>query len=137
MCMTGGFALALAVHPRVRAGVVAQPALPVSSVGRFLLPGRSRRSGDIGIGASTRQELRSRLIDDPGCLRANGYRFDGDRLSPPAKLASAADLLRGAFTLRTLTPVRAGEHSTLTGEGRDEDAVEEVSRFLRDRLTGE
>ena len=108
MCMTGGFALALAVHPRVRAGVVAQPALPASSVGRFPLPGRSRRSGDLGLDSSTRQELRSRLTDDPGCLRANGYRFDGDRLSPSAKLASAADLLGGAFTLRTLTPDRAG-----------------------------
>ena len=46
MCFTGNFALALAVDPRVRAAVVAQPALPVlpRRLGLSPRPGSSRRA---------------------------------------------------------------------------------------------
>ena len=90
MCMTGGFALALAVDPAVRAAVVAQPAVPLYQLGtRVPLPGKERRKADLGLSPATQDMLRSRLRDDPACLRARGYRFSADPLSPAERLQSA------------------------------------------------
>ena len=136
MCMTGGFALAVAVDPRVRAAVVAQPALPAARVLRRLpLPMSRRRTADLGLSPADRDTLAARTAADPDALCVRGYRFRDDWQSPAARLDSTVDLL-GPESVRvvTLTEPRPDAHSTLTGGSRNAAAVEEVVAFLRDRL---
>jgi dienelactone hydrolase len=118
MCLTGNFALALAVDPRVRGAVVAEPAMP------------ARPSG-LGLSSQDRTALRQRLD-----LRVQGYRFRRDCLSPASKLVAAQELL-GPERMRvfTLTSPDETKHSTLTGQWRSEAAIESVRGFLRERLT--
>lgn len=117
MCFTGNFALALAVDPRVRAAVVAQPALPI-------LPRR------LGLSARDRDRLSER--ED---LEVQGYRFREDRMSPAAKLVVAQDLL-GSSRMRVfpLDEPDPKKHSTLTGDDRSPEAIEAVRTFLLRRL---
>ncbi|GAA1866724.1 hypothetical protein GCM10009836_53930 [Pseudonocardia ailaonensis] len=130
MCMTGGFALALAVDPRVRAAVVAQPAAPAAAVGRLPFADRRHWAADLGLGEDDRAALCARTD-----LRVRGYRYDGDPLSPPERLQAAEDLL-GADRLHVTTfdPPVPKAHSTLTGEERHPGAVAEVVAFLTERL---
>jgi dienelactone hydrolase len=118
MCLTGNFALALAVDPRVRGAVVAEPAMP------------ARPSG-LGLSAEDRTALRERID-----LRVQGYRFRRDCLSPASKLVAAQELL-GAERMRvfTLTSPDETKHSTLTRRWRSEAAIENVRGFLLERLT--
>ena len=139
MCMTGNVALALAVDPRVRAAVVAQPALPLSRLQRHLpLPRSAGRAADLGLSDEDRDALRARVVADPEALCVRGYRFRDDWQSPPEKLTSTAELL-GPDTVRvvTLTEPRPDAHSTLTGPNRNQAAVDEVIRFLHQRLSGD
>jgi dienelactone hydrolase len=134
MCMTGGFALALAVHPAVRAAVVAQPAVPPYQVLKVPLPGRDRRAADLGLTQERTQELTDRVTSDPGCLRVRGYRFDRDEISPPERLQAAKEMLGDVMEARCLPSPTPKAHSTLTGPARDTGAVGEVRAFLRERL---
>jgi dienelactone hydrolase len=132
MCMTGGFALALAVDPRVQAAVVAQPALPFARIGPIPLPGLARREADLSLSAEDRQQLRDRVDADDGlCVRA--YRFRDDETSPAARMSTLETLLGDAVEVTTLTEPRPDGHSTLTRD-RNDGAVAEVLAFLLDRL---
>jgi dienelactone hydrolase len=132
MCMTGGFALAIAVDSRVQATVVAQPALPFSRIGPIPLPGRARREADLGLSTEDRQRLRDRVEADDGlCVRS--YRFRDDQTSPAARMDTLETLLGDAVHVTTLVEPRPDGHSTLTRD-RNEAAVAEVRAFLRDRL---
>jgi len=136
MCMTGGFALALAVDPRVRAAVVAQPALPLSRVLRRLpLPHSGERAADLGLSPADCDALRSRAQADTDRLCVRGYRFRDDWQSPATRMDSMTNLLgREAIRAVTLAEPRPDAHSTLTGPTRNREAVEEVVAFLRERL---
>lgn len=138
MCMTGGFALALAIDTRVRAAVVAQPALPISGTSWFQrLPGLERLAADMGLSAQDRTALCSRVKADPDGLRVRGYRFDNDWMSPKQKLDTARDLLGDNAMCVTPLPDPVGPghaHSTLTGSTRNTAAIAQVKDFLRNRL---
>lgn len=116
MCFSGNFALALAVDRRVRAAVVAQPALPLWPSALGLTP--HDREAIAG-----RRDL---------CVR--GYRFEGDWMSPRAKL-DAVESLFGDDRIKVF-PLETDRrrHSTLTGPEPSQFAVEDVEAFLCDRL---
>lgn len=117
MCFTGNFALALAVDPRVRAAVVAQPATPAAPK-------------QLGLSHEDRNRLAHRTD-----LVVHGYRFRRDCTSPAAKLTAAEELL-GAERMRVfpLDTPDATKHSTLTGRWRSEEAIAAVRAFLGERL---
>lgn len=118
LCLTGNFALALAVDPRVAGAVVAEPAgMPV-------------RPSGLGLSDDDRTALQHRVG-----LQVQGYRFRRDCLSPASKLTAAQELL-GDERMRvfTLTTPNQSKHSTLTGEWRSDAAIANVRAFLRERL---
>lgn len=117
MCFSGNFALALAVDPRVKAAVVAQPSIPVWPCA-------------LGLSPDDRDALKSRMD-----LRVQGYRYRRDRISPAAKLRAAERLL-GSDRMQTFSLREPDErrHSTLTGDHRNRDAIEGVRSFLVERL---
>jgi hypothetical protein len=117
MCFSGNFALALAVDPRVAAAVLAQPSLPVWPCA-------------LGLSPEDRQTLQNRTD-----LRVQGYRFRRDRISPPAKLNTALELL-GPEKMRVfqLSEPDERKHSTLTGCCRNEEAIAGIRSFLTERL---
>lgn len=132
MCMTGGFALAIAVDPRVQAVVVAQPAIPFAKLGPIPLTRRAKREADLSLSPEDRQGLLDRVEANDGlCVRA--YRFVDDRISPAVRMVSLANLLGDAVQVTTLTEPRPDGHATLTKD-RSDEAVAEVQQFLRDRL---
>lgn len=137
MCLTGGFALSMAVDPVVLAPVLSQPGMPVSSPS-----GLDIARGDLAIV--------KRRTEDEG-LRVRGYRFEGDPLSKPAKFDTLRRTFGDAFTGMELPDscanptsvlVRAGRppHSVFTDDLIDADgeptrqAADEVIAFFRGRL---
>ncbi|MDP9239515.1 MAG: dienelactone hydrolase family protein [Actinomycetota bacterium] len=130
MCMTGGFALAVAVDPRVPAAVVAQPAIPAASLGPIRLRHYDERAADLGLSPVDRDALQEREG-----LQVRALRFRDDNVCPKARLDSLKNLLAGAVEVQTLTDPDPGSHSTLTGDKRNDDAVLGVIEFLRARLT--
>ncbi|SEJ11357.1 dienelactone hydrolase family protein [Demequina mangrovi] len=120
LCLTGGFALALAADPQVAAAVVGEPAAPP-------LPGA------LGLSAEDREALADR-----SGLRVQGYRYVGDSHSPAAKLRAAERLLGTGrmrrFELTDGPPEVKRPHSTLTHHPSP-TAVTGVRDFLLDRLS--
>jgi hypothetical protein len=117
MCLTGNFALALAVDERVRAAVVAQPVLPLCRA-------------SAGLSAADRNGLQRRRD-----LVVRGYRFHGDMLSPPWKLRGArAAVPDSPFREFRLAPPRRFAHATLTDPQTPRDVVPELLDFLTERL---
>jgi len=127
MCLSGGFALALAVDQRVAAAVVAQPSLPVH--GPRMLPGSAGRAAELGLSPADQSALGRR---QNGTLAVRAFRFEEDRISPPERLESITELL-GPDVARPCT-LPGGRHSTLTGAHRSSSAVADVIAFLGDRL---
>lgn len=138
MCMTGGFALALAVDPRAQATVVAQPALPFARLMRHIpLPRSKAREHDVGLSDEDRDQLLVRIANDPqqGCIRALRYRQDW--ISPPARMAKLVQLVgQNAIATFTLDEPYPTSHSTLTGPRRSPAAVEDLKDYLYERLVG-
>lgn len=137
MCVTGGFALALAVDPVVVAPVLSQPALPLPSVGR------RRELTDI---APADLEV---VVDRcaRGELSVVGLRFDGDPFVPGARFAHLRERLGDSFLAIELGQVDGNRaepapkhHSVLTGGLVDEPesptrlALDQVLGFMRQRL---
>jgi hypothetical protein len=132
MCLTGGFALSMAVDPVVLAPVMAQPGLPVMrNAAVQLSPDEWRTVGD-------------RIAGENLCVR--GYRFAGDKLSRAERFHTLQERLGAGFVGRTL-PDSAGNpaglqppHSVFTSGLIDEtgqptrEAVDEVIAFFRERL---
>ena len=115
MCLTGGFALAMAVDTAVAAPVLAQPSLP--------LPLGRRRAADPGLSPADLEQVRRR-----GCS-VLGLQFEKD----PATGTRFDTLERelGAAFVRVDLPGRG--HSTLTLHRRQE-AVDRVLGFFGDVL---
>ncbi|CAN7482873.1 dienelactone hydrolase family protein [Knoellia sp. LjRoot47] len=135
MCITGGFALAMATDERVLAPVLAQPALPLG-----LTPWH-KRSID-----TSPEELDVVAARCAAGLRVLGLRFEGDRLSPPERFAFLERVLGLGFVAVELPDASANPagvgppHSTLTEHLVDEpgerthDALEQVLELFRTRL---
>ncbi|MEU6163124.1 dienelactone hydrolase family protein [Streptomyces tanashiensis] len=86
MCLTGGFALAMATDDRLLAPVLCQPSLPLA------VTGRNRRSIDIS--PDDLRTVRRRCEEG---LTVLGLRFRGDRLAPGARFAHLREQLGDAF----------------------------------------
>jgi dienelactone hydrolase len=136
MCVTGGFALSMAIDPVVLAPVLAQPGVPALSAAALDIP-----SADLELVlARTRQGLKLR-----------GYRFEGDELCKAARFSTLRRTFGESFSGIEL-PDSAGNpagfkaqgkppHSVFTGDlidARGEPtraAVDEVIAFFRKALS--
>lgn len=135
MCVTGGFALSMALDPVVLASVLAQPGVPALSPTAL----------DIAPADLTRVQERTRHG-----LGLRGYRFEGDTLCQASRFATLRAAFGAAFA-GTELPDSAGNpagmkargkppHSVLTGDLIDgpgqptRAAVDEVIAFLRQVL---
>lgn len=148
MCLTGAFVIPMIIEPGVHAGVISQPAIPLS-VSHWLL----------GLGdGSWKRELNvsdEHLAAAVQCARDRGkavllQRIDGDRLSPPERqhrLAEAfgaqAESLEPYPNQKILRRLFNPPHALLTQEYADhrEDpdhmtkaAFAKVVAFLREHL---
>ncbi|CAN5463870.1 dienelactone hydrolase family protein [soil metagenome] len=92
MCLTGGFALALAVDDHVLAPVLSQPSLPVP-----ISPAHAR---DIGIPDDQAAIVADRCAAED--LQIIGLRFHGDPLVPASRFAALSERFGDAFTAVTL-----------------------------------
>ena len=135
MCLTGGFALSMALDPVVLASVLAQPGLPALSPAAL----------DIAPADLARVQERTRRG-----LNLCGYRFEGDTLCQASRFATLRTAFGTAFTGKEL-PDSAGNpagmkargkapHSVFTGDLIDAPgqptraAVDEVIVFFRQAL---
>lgn len=133
MCLTGGFALAMATDERILAPVLSQPALPMSP--------RGRRSIDIS--PSDLAIVKGRC--DAG-LQVLGLRFKSDRLVPESRFAFLRKELGDAFIAVELEDEDANPegflppHSVLTEHLIDEpgtrtrQALDDVLDLFRAKL---
>lgn len=135
MCLTGNFALAMALEPAVLAPVLSQPGLP--------MPIGPRRA-QVGL---DRAELDAVRLRTGGGLRLLGLRFSADRGCPPQRFATLRREFGEAFEGIEIDsspgnpagiPARA--HAVLTVDLVDRPghptraALDRVMEFLAERL---
>jgi len=136
MCLTGGFALSMAVDKSVLAPVMSQPSMPPMA------------KAALDISPADLAMVKARTLDEGLCVR--GYRFDGDPMSTSARFETLQRELGDAF-LGVVLPDSAGNpeglrahghrpHSVFTGDLVDapgeptRQAVDEVIGFFKQRL---
>ena len=93
MCLTGGFALSMALDPVVLAPVLAQPGLPAT------------RPGALDISPADLDRVKARTRDD---LKLRGYRFEGDTICRASRFQTLRTALGAAFAgteLRQTVPL--------------------------------
>lgn len=137
MCLTGGFALAMAVDPHVIVPVLSQPSLPVDL-------GKKHRNS-IDCNAADLERVVERCAKQR--LRVIGLRFHGDPLVPKERFEFLKQTLGDGFVAVEL-PQSAGHpesflprhHSILTHDLIDEPgeltraALDQVLHMLRTKL---
>jgi len=133
MCLTGGFALAAATREPVSVAIASEPAVPFR-----LRPGASR---DLGMSEGEVQLLVDRVASGELCVRA--FRYDGDLMTPPARLARIKELLGSDVVIE---PIPGKDHPVLDravgwtkkGPGTPDPAavpaLTETLRVLRETL---
>jgi dienelactone hydrolase len=136
MCLTGGFALSMAVDPVIMAPVLSQPGLPAMN------------HAALDISPAELAQVKARTTSDG--LSVRGYRFEGDTLSRAERFVTLCRELGDAFIGSEL-PDACGNpaglkargkppHSVFTGDLIDaageltRQAVDEVIAFFRERL---
>ena len=129
MCLTGNFALTMALDPEVMAPVLAQPSLP--------LPLSGARSAAVHAPPEALDAVRRRHSEDG--LKVIGLRFDGDPKCPRARFDTLENGLGEAFERYDLPASSARHpegrpHSVLTGELIDREG--ELTRAALDRVLG-
>ena len=135
MCLTGNFALAMAVDPEVMAPVLAQPSLPLGP----------KRGHAVHAPPEALQAVRDRHAEDG--LKVIGLRFEGDRKCPPERFATLRRELGQAFEGHEFkdSSARTGSarpHSVLTTELIDREgeptraALDRVLGYFEERLKG-
>lgn len=134
MCLTGGFALAMATDERLLAPVLSQPSLPL---------GRSRARGT-DISSEDLAVVQQRCA--AGELKVMGLRFRSDRFVPDERFAWLREQLGDAFVAVELDDADASPdgvlapHSVLTEHLVDEPgsrtraALDDVLDLFRSRL---
>ena len=131
MCLTGGFALSMAVDPVVLAPALSQPGMPVG------------KAAALDISAADLATVKRRTVEEG--LQIRGYRFAGDPLSKPEKFATLRREFGTAFRGTELPDAcgnpgsvlaRAGKppHSVMTGDLID--AAGEPTRAAADEVIG-
>ena len=136
MCLTGGFALAMATDERLLAPVLSQPSLPLASI-----PGRAHT---IDISPEELAVVRGRCERDG--LQVLGLRFKGDKFVPGERFAFLHRELGDAFVAVELDDSTANPdahlapHSVLTEHlidapgQRTREALDQVLDLFRTRL---
>lgn len=135
MCLTGGFALSLAVDDHLLAPVLSQPSLPSGSWG----------AKGIDISPAALDKVKQRCATEDLCVI--GLRFNRDPVSPAARFTWLREQLGDAFVSIEIDPEHANPrgrpvppHSVVTTDCIDEpgqpthDALERVLDLFRDRL---
>jgi dienelactone hydrolase len=87
MCLTGGFALAMAVDGEVAAPVLSQPSLPFA-----VSPWHAR---DLGVSEEDLARVRARCADEGLCVL--GLRFSHDAMAPAARFRRLSEELGEGF----------------------------------------
>lgn len=137
MCLTGGFALAMAVDDDMLAPVLSQPSLP--------FPLGKQHSRALGLSDADLARVKDRADRDDLCVL--GLRFSEDRDVPDARWARYHDVLGDNFIGVDIDSsagnphgIKRSAHSVLTEHLVDEpghptrDALDRVLAFFRDRL---
>ena len=116
MCFTGGFALALAVDPLVKAPGMTQPSLP--------LPLGKKRKENLGLSKEELLIVKERVHKEQLCVF--GLRFTQDPLVPETRFQKLRDELGDGFigieidsSSSNLHGIQKSAHSVLTTEFRD------------------
>jgi dienelactone hydrolase len=137
MCLTGGFALAMAVDDDMLAPVLSQPSLP--------LPLGKERSRGLGISDADLAVVKNRVTTQNLCIL--GLRFSEDRAVPDARWARYHEEFGDNFIAVDIDStsgnphgIKKGAHSVLTEHLVDEpghpskDALDRVLAFFHDKL---
>lgn len=134
MCITGNFALTMALDPHLLAPVLAQPSLPWPPIGD--------KADALHASPETLDTIRRRHRDEG--LTVLGLRFRRDKICPHARFARLIEELGPAFEGHELDNGGAGEaarpHSVLTEDLIDKEgeptrkALRRVLAFLSERL---
>lgn len=109
MCLTGGFALSMAVDPVVLAPALSQPSMPVS------------KAAALDISAADLACVKVRT--EAEALPIRGYRFAGDPLSKPEKFQTLRTVFGQAFTGTVLPDSAGNPNSALARAGRPPHSV--------------
>ena len=138
MCLTGGFALAMAVDDSMLAPVLSQPSLP--------LPIGPGRSSGLGLSDADLARVKDRAEHENLCVL--GLRFSKDRAVPDARWARYKEELGDNFIAVEIDSspgnpngIPKAAHSVLTEHFVDQpghptkDALDRVLAFFRDKLT--
>ena len=136
MCLTGGFALSMAIDPVMLAPVLAQPSLPALN------------PAALDISPADLARVKARTVNEG--LQIRGYRFAGDTLCRGQRFETLQREFGGAFTGVTLPDSAANPagmasrgkppHSVFTADLIDaageptRHAADEVIAFFRARL---
>jgi dienelactone hydrolase len=144
MCVTGGFAIPLLLHPSVHTAVAAQPAIPVSMTFMMFGVGGTRRRSTLAVSRSDLAGARERLA---GGARLLTVRCAPDRICPAEKLARLRQEFPVGLTTReygdpdTINAAGDRPHATYTKEYRlsaddplhySRVAFDELVAFLRE-----
>lgn len=137
MCLTGGFALAMATHPSLVAPVLSQPSMPVALT--------KRQARSIDCSPEDLDVVKQRCANEG--LEVLGLRFKGDRLVPAERFAFLREQLGDAFVAVELEDEAANPdapmkmpHSVVTEHLIDEPgeptraALDQVLELFRSRL---
>jgi dienelactone hydrolase len=137
MCLTGGFALAMAADDAVLAPVLSQPSLP--------FPIGAERRADLGVDDATLALVRQRCAEEDLCVL--GLRFTRDVAVPPERFARLRRELGEHFVGVEIDSspgnphgIPRNAHSVLTEHLVDEpghptrDALDQVLDLFRTRL---
>jgi dienelactone hydrolase len=129
MCLTGNFALTMALDPEVVAPVLAEPSLPLSVT--------ARKGAAVHAPPEALEAIRRRHDEDG--LKVIGLRFQGDCKCPAARFDTLEARLGTAFERHDLPDSSAAHpdgkpHSVLTGELIDKEG--ELTRKALDRVLG-
>ncbi|MCB9683468.1 MAG: dienelactone hydrolase [Alphaproteobacteria bacterium] len=140
MCLTGGFALAMAVDDVLAAPVLSQPSVPFA-----LSPWHAR---DLGVSDEDLGTLRRRCADEGLCVL--GLRFSMDAMAPGARFRRLREELGDAFlaveidsSLGNPHGIPPWHHSVLAHHYVDRpdhptrQAEDRVVAFFRERLTAD
>jgi len=138
MCLTGGFALAMAVDDDLLAPVLSQPSMP--------MPLGKARSAALGLSDADLARVKHRATNDGLCVL--GLRFSDDRAVPDARWARYKQELGDNFIGVEIDSspgnphgIKRTAHSVLTEHLVDEpghptkDALDRVIAFFREKLT--
>ncbi len=107
MCVTGGFALSMALDPVVLAPVLAQPGVPALN------------SAAIDIAPADLERVRGRTRNG---LQVRGYRFEGDTICRASRFATLRSALGPAFT-GTELPDSAANPAGMKARGKPPHSV--------------